>query len=587
MATSTMHPGAHRTGRRRLAGVLAAAALLVAACGGDDDNDSSSATTAGGGSTETTAAVTETTAGGGESTETTAAPSGGDARELVIARDMDINSLDPARAYCDTCQIYLTAVYETLITLDPADLTKQVPRLAESWEANADNTQFTFTLNPKATFADGSPVESKDVKWSWERLANVLGSAAYLMDGYTGIETPDAQTVVVSFKAPNSAFLPIVSAGMMGITNSDVAIEEAKSVAEVGADASDTSEQYYFEQSLGSGPYQLESYTEGDALVLARNDNYWGDNKPVFPSVTIKQVKDAASQLQQLQAGDVDIAMQLSIDSLSQAEGDPNLSISTVDSYNFVYIAVSAGAQAGAGAKELSDPKVREAIKLAIDYQGMLDVTVAGKGKLQASPIPNGFDGSADLPLPAQDLDKAKALMDEAGLADGFTLDAIYPKVNVYGVDFDVMMQKVQQDLKALNIEVNLQPNEFPQWLDTIKATGIPLTAVYFAPDHTDTSQYPGYFGMMDGTPWSKRAGGGAAGAPFINPAEAPLLAEALAASGDAKVAAYTKLGEEMIKDLIFFPMVNPQLVLASQADITGVHYSGCCNLDLALLGVK
>lgn len=234
----------------------------------------------------------------------------------------------------------------------------------------------------------------------------------------------------------------------------------------------------------------------------------------------------------------------------------------------------------------MQDPKVRQAIKLAVDYQGVIDATVAGKGKLQASPIPNGFEGSADLPLPAQDLEQAAKLMEEAGLAGGFTLDAMYPKVNVYGVDFDVMMQKVQQDLKKINIEVNLQPVEFPQWVDTIKAQGIPLTAVYFAPDHTDTSQYPGYFGMMEGTPWSSRAGGGAAGTPIVNPAEAPLLAEALASSGDARVAAYTKLGQAMIDDLIFFPLVNPQLVLATRADLQGMHYSGCCNLDLAFLSI-
>ncbi len=579
MRSTSRTASATRSGRRGLAAALTVFALVAAACGSDDTTSNSGSDSSVG--TETTAAGTETTVGG---TETTAATTGeGDTRELVIARDMDINSLDPSRVYCDTCQIYMTAVYETLITVDPASLTTQIPRLASAWEANADNTVFTFTL-ADATFSDGSTVEAKDVKWSWERLHNVKGSASYLMDGYTTIETPDEKTVVVTFASPNSAFLPIVSAPYMGIINSDEAIAQSGALSDETAETADTAEQWFFENSLGSGPYTLESYAEGDSLVLARNDGYWG-GMPTFPKITLKQVKDAASQLQQLQAGDVDIAMQISIDSLSQIEGDANLNVTTTDSFNYVYIALSPGAK-GAGSAEMQNPKVREAIKLAVDYQGVLDVTVAGKGKLQASPIPNGFDGSADLALPAQDLDKALALMTEAGLADGFTLDAMYPKVNVYGVDFDVMMQKIQQDLKKLNIEVNLQPVEFPQWVDTIKAEGIPLTAVYFAPDHTDTSQYPGYFGMIDGTPWSKRAGGGAAGTPIINPNEAPLLAEALAASGDAKIAAYTKLGQEMINDLIFFPLVNPQLVLASQADVTGNHYSGCCNLDLSLLGI-
>jgi len=81
---------------------------------------------------------------------------------LVIARQLDINSLDPARGFCDTCQIYFSNVYETLIGLgkDNATLT---PRLATKWESNGDQSQFTFHLDPDAKFSDGSPVEAKDV----------------------------------------------------------------------------------------------------------------------------------------------------------------------------------------------------------------------------------------------------------------------------------------------------------------------------------------------------------------------------------------------------------------------------------------
>jgi peptide/nickel transport system substrate-binding protein len=89
-------------------------------------------------------------------------------RALVIARDMDVNSLDPARSWCDTCQIYNTSVYEQLVTLDKDN--KLQPLLATSWEANADQTVFTFKLDPAAKFSDGSAVESKDVQWSFERL---------------------------------------------------------------------------------------------------------------------------------------------------------------------------------------------------------------------------------------------------------------------------------------------------------------------------------------------------------------------------------------------------------------------------------
>ena len=598
---SSVQPGGRRP--QRIAPiVLISATLLFTACSSTKKASSTSAATetvaaetSGAAVSETTATATDTAAGSvGDTAATVAATAvtantvatdtaGADGRELVVARDMDTNSLDPARAYCDTCQIYLTAVYETLITLDPKNPNTTLPRLATKWEANADNTVFTFTLNPAAKFADGSVVEAKDVKWSWERLANVKGSASYLMSGVKSVATPDAGTVVVTFSAPNSAFLPIVAAGYMGITNSDVASAEGANAA-ADAATSDKGEPWFLKNSAGSGPFALESYTQGDSLVLKRNDAYWGAKKSVFPKVTFKQVKDSASQLQQLQQGDADIAMQLAIDSLSQLDGNDKVRTSIVDSYNYVYIALSPGA---VGAEDMKAANVRKAIGMAIDYEGAINALVAGKGKTQASPIPNGFIGSKDLPLPKYDVTGAQALLKAAGKEAGFSLDATYPKVNVYGVDFDLMMQKLQQDLKKVKIDLKLTPVEFPQWADKMGAQGIPVTAVYFAPDHSDSSQYIQYFGMIPDSSWAGRAGGGKAGKPIDNPKESELLKAALAASGDAKVKAYTDLGQEMIKDAVIFPIVNPQLVLASASDITGMHYSACCNLDLALLGLK
>jgi peptide/nickel transport system substrate-binding protein len=584
-----------------LVAIAATAALIAASCGGDDDDDAatgsaaeSSAEATGSGeasiptessAAESSAAESSAASSAAESSsapETVPAQSGGEARPLVIARDIDQLVLDLSRSYCDTCQIYNTAVYETLITVDPADPNTLVPRLATSWEANDDNTQFTFTLDPTATFADGSPVEASDVKWSWERLANMKASASYLMAGMESIDTPDAGTVVVTFSAPNSAFLPIVAASYMGVINSEVA--EANG-ASAGTDApTDTAEEWFLSNSAGSGPYQLESYTQGESLVFARNDNYWGPNKPVFPKVTMLQVKDSSSQLQQLQQGDVDIAMQISFDSVGQLEGDSNVAVQLVDSYNFVHIALSPGA---VGGENLQDVNVRNAIREAIDYDGAIDALVAGNGKKQASPIPNGFLGSADLPLPEYNLEDAQAKLDAAGLGDGFSLDATYPDLNVYGVDFSLMMQKIQQDLDKVGIELNLTPVPIAEWSDTISATGIPLTALYFAPDHTDTSQYVQWFGMIPDSTFAYWAGGGEQGQPILNQDEADLLTQALASTGDAKEQAYTAVGQAMIDDAIIMPIVNPQLVLASASDITGMHYSACCNLDLGLLGLS
>jgi peptide/nickel transport system substrate-binding protein len=298
------------------------------------------------------------------------------------------------------------------------------------------------------------------------------------MDGITSIEAKDSSTVVVKLQAPDSAFFAKVNAPYAAITNSELAEANGASAAK-DADQTDKAEQWFLSNSAGSGPYVLVSYQEGDSLVLTRNDKYWGD-KPAIKDVKLQQTKDAVTQRQLLEAGDVDIAMQIDPDTAKDIKSG-DVTIKQVPSFNFVYIALSPSAK---GNKVPLDPKVREAVRYAIDYDGMLNVTVGGAGKKQAAPIPNGFLGTKDLPLPKRDVARSRQLLKEAGREGGFEIDAMFPNVNVYGVDFNIMMQKVQSDLKEVGIDVKLQPVEFTVWVENIRGDGIPLTAVYFARPH-------------------------------------------------------------------------------------------------------
>lgn len=493
---------------------------------------------------------------------------------LVIARSMDVNSLDPARAFCDTCQIYLSATYETLVTLAP-DNKSVVPGLALKWEENADLTEFTFHLNPDAVFADGSPVEAGDVVWSLTRVLNLKALPSFLMDGMTGVEAVDAHTVKVTLEAPNSEFINKLSAAYMGVVNSDVAME-AGAVDGPDAPTADKAETWFLSHSAGSGPFVLSNYAPDNELRFARNEKYHG-KKPAFASVVITQVQDAVSQAQALESGAVDVAMQIDPDT-AKGISSPDVTITQIPSYNFVYFGFVPGAE---GMAEVLTPKVREALTYAIDYDGMLEFTVGGAGAKQAAPIPNGFPGTEDLPLRSEDLDKAMTLLKEAGRGDGMKLVAGYPNDNVYGVDLNFMMQKVQQDLERVGVELELKPMTYAVWRDELGAGKLPITAIYYAPDYFGSAQYVGYFGMMPGTSWFRRASHGNEEL-VANPKEAELYAKALGKTGEANAEAYHALALEMIKDNIIIPMVSPNLVLAHRKDIAGVRYSACCNLPIA-----
>ena len=117
----------------------------------------------------------------------------GGSHTLVIARNMDLIDTDPSTAICDTCQIVFAATYQTLVTLANDNHTL-VPEVATSWSANANHTVWTFKLNPKAKFSDGTPVTSADVSFSLLRLKNLAGSASYLVSFMKGVTTPDTHT---------------------------------------------------------------------------------------------------------------------------------------------------------------------------------------------------------------------------------------------------------------------------------------------------------------------------------------------------------------------------------------------------------
>lgn len=498
---------------------------------------------------------------------------------LVIARNLEINSLDPHRAFCDTCQIYLSATYQGLVKLAADDRSVE-PLLASEWTSNDDQTQFTFTLHPDAVFSDGSPVEAKDVKWTFERLKNLQADPSFMMSGITSIETPDEKTVIVNMESPNSEFIGILAAPYVGIINSDVASENGATAGEDAA-TSDQAETWFLANSAGSGPYVLDTYRPDDELRFRVNESYWGDAPPIG-EIVIDQAADAVSQAQMLQSGAADIAMQVDPDTAATINS-PDIAIETVPSYNFIYVMFSPGAE---GNQVPLDLEVRQALAYAIDYQGAIEFTVGGEGALQASPIPNGFPGTDDLPMPEENLDKARELLAAKGLQDGFSIDVTVASMNVYGVDLALLMQKIQQDLARVNVAINIQPVASAVWRQQIVNPGIPFSARFYAPDYYGSAQYVQFFGMIPDSWWERNASGQGK-VDLVNQRQVELFQQALAASGDEMNRLYREIALEMINDRIIVPIVSPNLILAYRNEIDGVRYSACCNLPLAEISRK
>lgn len=496
-----------------------------------------------------------------------------DEKPIVVVRDMDFGSLDPARGYCDTCQIYFNATYDTLLGLSQE--TTFYPKIAISWEVSPDATRYTFHLDPKAVFSDGSPIEAKDVKWTFERLHNLKGDPSLVMDGLKTVETPDPHTAVVVLEAPNSEFLADVTATFAGIINSTEAAKHG-ALADADAATKDTAEAAFQAHSMGGGPFILESFKPNDSVVLVRNPHYW--RTPAgSPKIIMRQVKDAVGQLQLLQTGEADLSTQIDPDTASTIHGG-SLIVQTAPSYNFVYAQFLPGGPGPSAGKLSKD--VRTALALALDYKGAADFTVGGKARPLASPVPLGFPGIDGIPPPHQDVGLAKQMLANAGLADGFAIDMSYPTMNVYGVDFATLAQKVQQDLAAVGVKVNLVPQTFATWQQMNADGKIGGTLGYWAPDYFGTSDYIKYFGLIPGT-FVANASGLTKLPEGLNAKELDLFNKALASTGEAAAALWHDAAVEMVNDKISMPLFSPDIVIVHAPDLKGVNYNVIANVIL------
>ena len=542
-----------------VAAVLAIA-FLAAACGGSSSSKSTS-----------TAASSSTAAN--SSTASSSPKSGG---TLIIARQTDLSTLDPDRAFCDTCQIYLSATYQTLVTLKQGSLTDATGVIAQTWDVSPDLKTYTFHLNPKAKFADGTPVTSADVKFSLQRLKNIKGGGAFFMDGVTAIDAPDSATVAFSLQNSDSAFLFKLMAPYSAIVEASVVKANGGTDA-ADADKTDNAQAYLDAHSAGSGPYVLDSWTRNTELRFKKNPNYWGPLAPSADVVVIKEVKDAASQRQLLDHGDVDIAMNISQDVADQMKGDTNVSVQFAHSYNFLYLESNPSAD-----PRLTKP-VRQAISLAIDYKGLIQATVGGHGQQPDTTIPQGFLGT-DLGSPLKtDLTKAKDLMKQGGQPNGFSIKLAYPNQVLYGVDMNILAQKVASDLGKIGVAVSLQPLEIGVWGQDYSGGKLPMTLGYWAPDYPDSSEYVSWFGLI-----------GAAGTPsqwLGNVVDSRIVQANAKALGSAdpnvRASVYKDIISYMQDDAYDIALVQPDLVLANRDNILNNVYSPCCNLVIGALARK
>jgi peptide/nickel transport system substrate-binding protein len=188
-------------------------------------------------------------------------------------------------------------------------------------------------------------------------------------------------------------------------------------------------------------------------VTLVRNDNYWNGEPPAIDGVTLRQVNDSTTALQLVERGEVDIAQNLDKDLAPQIEANPDLTLQSGQGLQIIYLALSPGFPDS----PLADARVRRAMMLAVDYDGIINGLLGGFAARPAGVVPVGILGAADAEQYRyeRDVEAARALLEEAGFADGFELTINMPSSPLGGLSPDILAAKLVADLGEIGITVN------------------------------------------------------------------------------------------------------------------------------------
>ena len=364
-----------RIRRMRWAATLLAASLLAGACGSGDTGETGDT-----GATET-----------GDETPTEGGDASGDGDVLVVGTTEKPSTIDPAEAYEKMASDLLFNTTDRLIDLEPGS-GDAVEGVAESYEISDDGLTYTFTLREGVTFQDGSDLTSEDVKWSLERSLNINhpDGASFLIGAIQSIETPDDRTVVITIDQPNVTFLSRLAYTVATIVPSDSDVYTAPDAKLEEPTAEDAAEFIQGETIVGSGPYQMTSYSPDQGATLEAWDGYWGE-APAIPTVKLQFFESSAQMANALRNGEIDLVVNdFGPAERTALEGAEDITVELGDGGRTRYIVLDV-TQA-----PFDDPEVRRAMSANIDRQRIIDEVFEGAGQPLFSMIPPGYPSSKD-----------------------------------------------------------------------------------------------------------------------------------------------------------------------------------------------
>ncbi|WP_425147417.1 ABC transporter substrate-binding protein [Deinococcus sp.] len=457
-------------------------------------------------------------------------------------------------------------IYDTLVDFK-AGTTDPIPGLALSWKSNPDATSWTFNLRKGVKFQDGTPFNADAVVFNWTRWWDPKNAYGYrdqgrtyeimgdLLGGFKGDKTAvikdivkvDDYTVRFDLTGGNSDFPVVIGSGYFGIASPTAVRDQG---AKYGTPAS---------TPVGTGPFSFVSWKTGDAVTLKANTGYWGV-KPRVDTLVIRSIKDASQRLNELKAGTIDFASDLTPDSLAAVKADKTLTAVLKPSFNVGFVSMNNKNPI------LAKQAVRTAISMAINKKAIADAFWGGLAVSNASFLPPVLTWANDKSVPSDykyDPAAAKKMLADAGYPNGFSVDFWYmPVSRPYFPTPKPIAEAVAADLSAIGIKVNLKTEDWAKYLsDRNKEPGFDMYMIGWTGDYGSPDNFYGaYYGANASDDIN-----------YNPPALQTLIEQGRAAlTRDAKAKVYAQLHKATYDAAFRVPMVHSQPLAAARTYVKG-----------------
>ncbi|MGY6634804.1 MAG: ABC transporter substrate-binding protein [Alkalilacustris sp.] len=372
---------------------------------------------------------------------------------MVMAWNLDaISTFDPAQIGEVVTNEFITNICDSLVAMDPEDESAVVPAVAESWEVSDDNMSITFQMRTDAVHPSGNPVTAHDLVWSMTRVVELgFGNAAMLTSyGFTAENAIDSFVALddhtfqlnLSDAFPIEIILQAVVASRVG----HILDSEYLKAQEVDGDRAN---QYLTTSTACVGPYNLRQWSAGEVVVLEANENYYG-TPPATPRWIIRHVPEAGSQRLLLEQGEIDVARDLGAEDLRVLQDNPDLRLESTLNHQIFYLSFQTGRE------PFDNDTLRHAFRYMFDYDGLAETVMANLGVPRNTVVPigafAGLDEDEGAPF-SLDLDRARELLEEAGMGDGFTA-SLYIAPGPFAPS---VAQHLQANAAELGITLNIE----------------------------------------------------------------------------------------------------------------------------------